>query len=51
MAEEKHPDVQCTECRCWSWLEGSDPLKWGWVWNTGKWICRQCAVGLGIVRE
>ena len=47
MADTEHLDVQCAECQCWSWLEGSDPIKWGWVWNTGQWICRRCADALG----
>ena len=37
-----HPDVQCDTCGWWSWVEGSDPKKWGWTEVNGKWTCRKC---------
>jgi len=40
MAES--PDVQCHVCGTWSWLEGSDPVKWGWTEKEGRWTCKQC---------
>ena len=38
----EHPDVTCIGCGCTSWVEGSDPLKWGWTEKNGKWTCKTC---------
>ena len=44
----EHDDVQCQKCGCWSWVEGSDPRKWGWVQGAeDKWTCGKCIDGSG----